>query len=136
MLGSTWIVWQAPRIGGGWPTITVIGVLVGVLTTSTGANGPPLVAAFQSLSYPARPFRATLAAIFTACGAAGVVLFFLGGEVRREALTLAMAGVPAVLLGWWAGDHVFRRIRAERFRTIVLTALVLASALTLIRTVI
>jgi uncharacterized protein len=133
VLGSTWIVWRRPRIGGGWPTLIAIGLLTGVLTTSTGTNGPPLVAAFQTLGLAPRPFRATLATIFTLLGAASVILFVQGGEVGTVSVTLALVGLPAVVLGWWAGDHVFRRISADRFRATVLIALVITSAVTLVR---
>jgi uncharacterized membrane protein YfcA len=43
--------------------------------------------------------------------------------------------VPAVAIGWWAGDHVFRRIDADRFRMVILIALVVASVVTLVRAV-
>lgn len=133
VLASTWIVWRRPRIGGGWPTLIAIGLLTGVLTTSTGTNGPPLVASFQSLGLAPRPFRATLATIFTLLGAASVILFVRGGAVGTVSVTLALVGLPAVVMGWWAGDHVFRRISADRFRATVLIALVITSAVTLVR---
>jgi uncharacterized membrane protein YfcA len=124
VLASTWIV---------WPTLAGIGVLVGVLTTSTGTNGPPLVAAFQSLGYPPRAFRATLATVFTGCGAVSLGLFIVGGEVSPRALDLALVGIPAIALGWWLGDRVFHRVPAERFRGLVLVALILASTITIVR---
>jgi uncharacterized membrane protein YfcA len=133
VLASTWIVWRRPTVSGSWPTLAGIGVLVGVLTTSTGTNGPPLVAAFQSLGYPPRAFRATLATVFTGCGAVSLGLFIVGGEVSPRALDLALVGIPAIALGWWLGDRVFHRVPAERFRGLVLVALILASTITIVR---
>jgi len=133
VLSSTLIVWRRPTVRGGPRTLTGIGVLVGVLTTATGTNGPPLVAAFASLGYPPREFRATLAAVFTGCGVASLALFAAGGEVSSTALSMGLVGLPAVALGWWLGDRVFHRVPADRFRSLVLLALVAASTLTIVR---
>src|SRR5690606_21218277 len=64
VLGCTALVWRdvrlrAPKLG----AIGGIGVLAGALSTATGTNGPPLVAAFHALGYDPRTFRATLAAV-------------------------------------------------------------------------
>lgn len=136
VLTSTFIVWRQPTVPGGWPALATIGVLVGVLTTATGTNGPPLVAAFQSLGYPPRPFRATLASIFTGCGLVSLGLFAVGGEVSWLALRLGLVGIPGVAVGWWLGDRAFRRVPAERFRVLVLIALVSASTITIVRSLI
>jgi uncharacterized protein len=133
VLASTWLVWRRPALPAGRTTNIAVGVLVGVLTTSTGTNGPPLVAAFQSLGYPPRPFRASIAAIFTGCGVVAVVLFGVAGQLTATAWQITAAGLPGAAIGWWAGDHVFRRIDAARFRYVVLAALVVASAVTLVR---
>jgi uncharacterized membrane protein YfcA len=48
VLVSTILVWRRPTLRDGRITLSAIGLLVGELTTTTGTNGPPLVAAFQS----------------------------------------------------------------------------------------
>src|SRR5262249_17345042 len=133
VLASTWIVWRRPTVHGGWPALAGIGVLVGVLATGTGTNRPPLVAAFQGLGYPPRAFPATAAAVFTGCGVASLGLFMVSGEVSTLAAEMALVGLPAVALGWWLGDRVFHRLPSERFRGLVLIALVTASTVTIIR---
>lgn len=136
VLVSTLIVWRRPRLGGGWPTLTGVGLLVGVLTTATGTNGPPLVAAFQSMGYPPRAFRATIAAIFTVCGVASVAFFVAGREVTAPVVAVTLIGLPSAAIGWWTGDRLFHRIDAVRFRRVVLIALVIASMVTLARAVV
>jgi hypothetical protein len=133
VLVSTWLVWRRPALPAGRSTNIAVGVLVGLLTTSTGTNGPPLVAAFQSLGYPPRRFRATIAAIFTGCGIVAVALFAVAGQLTVTAWQITAAGLPGAAIGWWSGDHVFRRIDAARFRYVVLGALVIASTITIVR---
>ncbi len=133
VLASTWIVWRRPALSSGWPTLTGVGVLVGILTTATGTNGPPMVAAFQSLGYSPRAFRATLAAVFTACGLVSVALFVAAGEFSSVAVALALSGLPAAAGGWWIGDRVFRRLPLTRFRALVLIALTAGSTITIVR---
>jgi uncharacterized membrane protein YfcA len=131
VLGCTLLVWRDLRIGTGAATVGVIGVLSGVLATATGMNGPPLVAAFQAMGYDPRTFRATLAAVFAGTGVLGLAGFALTGELTADAGAVAAAGMPAVLLGWWAGDRLFSRLDPVRFRRLVLCALLVSAAVTL-----
>jgi uncharacterized protein len=135
VLVSTWLVWRRPTISGGPVAVGAVGFLVGVLTTATGTNGPPVVAAFQSMNFPPRTFRATLAAVFTGCGLVGCAIFAVGGEIGRTALLIWAVSVPAIAVGFLSGDRVFRRMDAVRFRTVVLVALVLASIVTILRAI-
>jgi uncharacterized membrane protein YfcA len=135
VLVSTFLVWRRPTISAGPVSVGVVGLLVGVLTTSTGTNGPPLVAAFQSMGFPPRVFRATTAAVFTGCGLVACGLFAAGGQIGRTALLIWAVSVPAIVGGFLAGDRVFRRLDHGRFRTVVLWALIVASIITIGRAV-
>jgi uncharacterized protein len=132
-LACTLLVWRGLRLGGGIPTVGVVGVLTGVLSTSTGTSGPPVVAAFQAMGYDRHTFRATLAAVFTGTGAASLLGFVLAGQVRPTAVGMGLAGLPAVALGWWLGNRIFARIDPVWFRRVVLIGLALSSAVTLTR---
>jgi len=132
---STWLVWRRPSIGGGPAALATVGALVGVLTTATGTNGPPLVAAFQSLGYDKHAFRATIAAIFTGCGVVSVFFFGYGGEITPTVARVVLVGLPGAALGWLVGDRLFRRLDPEPFRRLILVALVVASVVTLIRAI-
>jgi len=118
------LVWRGPRVPANRPAVVGVGVLTGVLSTSTGTSGPPLVAAFQAMRYDPRTFRATLAVVFTGTGVCSLGGFALAGQVSQEAVQLGLVGVPAVLLGWWGGNAVFHRLEPGRFRRLVLVALV------------
>ncbi|HKE65283.1 MAG TPA: sulfite exporter TauE/SafE family protein [Micromonosporaceae bacterium] len=136
VLGSTWLVWRRPTLPEGPATIGAIGFLVGVLTTSTGTNGPPLVAAFQSFGYDKRAFRATIASTFVCCGIVSVGFFAYGHEISATVIETCLVGIPGGFAGWWAGDRFFRRLNAAAFRVVVLIALTAAALLTLIRALI
>lgn len=133
VLGCTLLVWRGPRIGTGPATVGVVGLLSGVLATATGMNGPPLVAAFHAMGYDPRTFRATLAAVFAGSGVFGLAGFALAGQMTAITAAVAAAGLPAVLLGWWAGDRLFARLDQEGFRRVVLYALLVSAAVTLTR---
>lgn len=127
------LIWRGLRIPHNGPAIVGAGVLTGVLSTSTGTSGPPLVAAFQAMGYAPRTFRATLAATFTGTGTISVAGFALAGQVTPEALRVGLVSLPAVLLGWWAGNALFHVIEPRRFRQLVLVALVVSGTGTVAR---
>lgn len=135
VLGCAALVWRGWRLARTRTTLLGVGVLAGVLSTSTGTNGPPLVAAFQAMGFDPRTFRATLAAVFTGNGLFALAGFGLAGQLTATAAQLGLAGVPAVALGWWYGDALFRRVDAGRFRQMVLGGLVLAGAVIVARAV-
>jgi hypothetical protein len=133
VLACTALVWRGVRLGTGPLAVAAAGLVSGVLATATGMNGPPLVATFRGMGFDPRTFRATLAAVFAVSGVVGFAGFGLTGQIDTNAIALAAAGIPGVALGWWAGNWAFARIDAERFRRIVLYALVATSAVTLAR---
>jgi hypothetical protein len=122
------LVWRGLRVPSSRPAVIGVGLLTGVLSTSIGTNGPPLVATFQAMGYDPRTFRATLAAVFTGTSVFSVAGFTLAGQLTPEAVRVGLVGVPAVLLGWWCGNVVFHRIEPARFRRLVLAALVAGGA--------
>lgn len=134
-LGCTAIVWRRWQMPASRAAVGTVGVVCGVLTTATGTNGPPLVAALQSMGYPPRRLRATLAAIFTGAGMVAIVGFALSGALTPRTVGIAAIGLPAVALGGWAGNRLFHRIDHGRFRTLVLAALVCSSLVALVHAV-
>jgi hypothetical protein len=65
-----------------------------------------------------------------------IALFAYAHQLTGTTLWVTVAALPGATLGWWTGDHVFRRIDAERFRLVVLGALVITSIITLVRAVV
>ena len=126
-------VWRAVRLPEHPAVVVGAGFVSGVLSTSTGTNGPPLVAAFQAMGYDPRKFRATLAAVFVGSGLLGIAGFAVAGQITRHVLELALVGAPAAALGWFAGNTLFVRIDGTRFRHVVLAGLVASSFISVIR---
>ena len=102
----------------------VAGFLSGVLTTSISVNGPPLALWLEAERVQPAVFRATLAAAFLILDIAGIALI-----VAREGTDVVDPGrlgplLACVLVGYALGAAGFRRLDADRFRTIVLSVVI------------
>ncbi|HEX6498520.1 MAG TPA: sulfite exporter TauE/SafE family protein [Micromonosporaceae bacterium] len=129
VIGCTLIVWRSPRLPGNPGAVAGAGLLAGVLGAATNMNGPPLVATLRSLDWPPRPFRATLAAVFTGTGVVNLLGFTVAGQVTRTVLLVTAVSLPAMAAGWLTGDKVFSRIDSSKYRWVVLISLVGCSAM-------
>jgi uncharacterized membrane protein YfcA len=109
-----------------------VGFASGVLITSTGINGPPVVLAFQAQALEPRAFRATLAAVFALQRVVALAMIGAAGLMQPEALRFAALGAPTALFGWELGNRVFHRLDAARFRRLVMLLLVVSGAVTLV----
>ena len=108
------------RLPGGRGVDVVAGFTAGILSTSTGTSGPPVVIVLsRALSEPSR-FRSTISAIFLIQGSAAMVAFALGDQITSDALAVTLAGLPGLVLGSIVGERGFRRLDASTFRTVVL----------------
>jgi uncharacterized membrane protein YfcA len=126
-------VWRGVRFPANRTVVAVAGFLSGILGTSTGTTGPPMIAALQAMGYDPRRFRATLSAAFSFTGLLGLAGFLVIGQITERAVALGLGTIPAVIAGWLAGNRLFARIDAQRFRKVVLSALVVSSVITAIR---
>jgi uncharacterized membrane protein YfcA len=99
------------------------GVLVGVLTTSTGTNGPPAVVLLHARRLRPEQFRATLTTVFLAVDVAAVAVFTAGGDLDLRTAAVAAACAPALLVGALAGRGCRRLLSPEAFRVGVLLLL-------------
>jgi len=115
------------------PTELLAGGVSGVLNTSTGMNGPPIVLYLQDRGFPTAEFRGALSAFFFVSGIVSFAIFAASGVVSAKALALSAAGAPAVLAGNWVGHRLVEQLSAEAFRRLVLILLV-ATALVAIGT--
>jgi uncharacterized membrane protein YfcA len=117
-------VWRRPpRASGAGPrrpprwSAAGIGVLVGLLTTTTGTNGPPLVLWLERRRLAPADARRTISAVFLALNVLGAVALAAVGHrsaaARPVLLGVLLAGAVA---GYLAGAAVFRRMDPRRFR--------------------
>jgi uncharacterized membrane protein YfcA len=113
----------------------VAGVLSGAALTSTGMNGPPLVAFMHGLDLAPARQRATLQATFTVQDLAAMSLFAVAGHLPGQVWLLGLAAVPGAALGWAAGDRLFHRLDPRRARHVVLVALLGTASILLARSI-
>jgi uncharacterized protein len=126
------LLWHGLRLPGGRGADVVAGFTAGILSTSTGTSGPPVVIALsRELSEPSR-FRSTISAIFLIQGSAALVAFAVGDQISQDALAVALAGLPGLVLGSIVGERGFRRLDASTFRTVVLGLLFVSGLVALL----
>jgi uncharacterized membrane protein YfcA len=113
------------------PTVgpAIAGFLAGVGRMAAGLPGPPVVLYFQAADFSPRIQRGTVTAFFVVTGVVGAGLFAAQGSLDLGILALALAGTPGILLGRWAGSHVFQRISPWLFSWAVYTLLVVSALL-------
>lgn len=102
----------------------IAGLMSGFLNTSTGMAGPPAVLLFSAREYATQVFRGSLTAFFYLISITGFVALINQGLVGRRQLGLALAMLPAALIGTYAGQRLIRRVSPETFRRIVLFLLI------------
>ncbi len=105
----------------------VVGLTTGVLGTTTGTSGPPLVLWFQRLEFSPAEFRDSLAVAFLALNvlAVGALIAFGGGVDAPDPVELAgLMGLT--FAGEYAGRHLFSRLDPNWFRTAGLVVVVCA----------
>jgi uncharacterized protein len=105
------------------------GFAAGVLSTSTGTSGPPLVIVLHARALEPRAFRGTLAAVFLVQGAVALIAFALADQITDAAWRVLLAGLPGLVVGVLAGDALFARVDREPFRRLVLAMLVVSALL-------
>ncbi len=101
------------------------GIVSGVLLTSTGLNGPPLVLALAGRSGP-RATRATLQAVFAGQDLLALVGFALTGLLAPSLAPYAVAGIIGIRVGWALGGVAFNRLSPGGFDRVVRVVLLLS----------
>ncbi|MCX4958363.1 sulfite exporter TauE/SafE family protein [Streptomyces virginiae] len=133
VLLGTLIVWRKITLGGGLGAVMAVGMFSGASFAATGIDGPPMVAAFQSMKLEPRVQRATLGVVFSGTSLAALVGFGISGQLTVTVGQMLLVGVPALLIGIFVGEKAFRRLNAERFRRVVLGLLVVSSLSVVLR---
>jgi len=76
--------------------------------------------------------RANLVRYFTLGNLATIGMVLLFGQVPVSNLsTYALISAPAVVLAWWLGDKVFRRLNPILFRRVAMVIISLSAVMTL-----
>jgi uncharacterized protein len=102
----------------------VAGFLSGVLTTTLGVNGPPLALWLESERVSPAVFRVTLATAFLILDVAGIALIASRAGADVAGVGQVVPLLACVLAGYALGAAGFRRLDAERFSRIALSAVI------------
>jgi uncharacterized membrane protein YfcA len=103
------------------------GMTAGVLGTSTGINGPPVVLYLQDLRLSPIEFRGGMAAFFIVSGVTSLVVLAAGGVVTTTGVAIGLAAMPATFAGSWLGHRLVGRLSDTAFRRLVLGLLVVTA---------
>lgn len=102
----------------------VAGFTSGMLGSSTGMSGPPVVLFLTDRAPEPRVFRASITAYFVAANGAGIVLITRTGAVGPREYGIAAALLPIALAGRRVGQHLHNRVDHAQFRRITLGLLI------------
>ena len=111
----------------------LLGMVSGVLATSTSTNGPPLVFLMQARKMSPEVFRSTINSIFSFANIGALTLFFVSGKMDLHTMYGALAAIPALFVSLRLGYSLRPRVSAEFFRKLVLIMLVLSGASLLLK---
>jgi uncharacterized membrane protein YfcA len=109
----------------------LFGVVSGAIGGATTMGGPPIVIYGTLRRWEPGRFRATMQAVFLITSLVMVTAQGAAGLWTRTVITVLVAGLPAILLGVWAGGIANRRFSAQRFRTAVFVLLLVLGGLLL-----
>src|SRR4051794_17526484 len=113
----------------GWEGAVGAGSVAGVMSTSTGLNGPPLILYLLRLDPGARRIRDTLAFLFLVTGAGTFVALAAFGPLPFPSRLPWL--VVAAIAGQWLGRHAVGPLEAHH-RPVVLVVLVLTGLVGLV----
>ena len=111
-----------------WGTL-VAGSTSGMLSTSTGLAGPPIVLLLASRGLPKHEFRGTSALYFLPMSVAGIVILALRGLVGAGEVPLGLLLVPAAIAGKVVGTALLKRVSEGAFRAVTLGLVILTGTL-------
>ncbi len=109
--------------------VAATGVISGALGGSTAISGPPVVLLGLNQGWDPSRFRAELIFYFTLLGAGSVAMFASRRMLGAECFSIAAAGVPGLVVGYFAGTWLGRYLDGPRFRVACVVLLCLAGIL-------
>ena len=101
----------------------------GMLSTSTGLAGPPIVLLFAARHLPKHAFRGSSALYFLAMSLVGLAALTNRGLIDAAQIPLALALVPAAFLGKVLGTALLKRVSDKSFRVVTLGVVILTGTL-------
>jgi hypothetical protein len=120
-----------PAVEGGAIADSIVGLLSGAFSGSTGLAGIPVIVWASLRRWSKDDQRAIFQPVVIAVFVMTLIWFGASGIVTSETLRLFWIGLPAAAAGTWLGLRLYGRLDEPTFRLVVLV-LLLASELTLL----
>ena len=114
---------------------SVAGFMSGLLLTSTTISGPPVTLLLINQRWPKDVFRTSLALFFLTLQGFAIVSLAVGGILTVSTLTVSMALLPSVLLGYALAVRLLPHIPQEAFLRIATVVVMATGVLALITAV-
>lgn len=114
--------WTTPRTSG---KDVAAGGMSGVLTTSIGVPGPPLLLYFAGARIDQKVLRSTTLAFYLFAYTASLILQILFGGTKKETWMASLAALPALVGGVILGQLLFKHLPVGVFR--IITYIILAA---------
>ena len=105
------------------------GTVSGLLATSTGLSGPPVVLLLTARSFAPHPFRVTTSAYFLCINTVGFTILVIQGTIGQSQLAIVAALLPTALLGTIVGRHLTQYVSPAGFRRAIMFLLLITGAL-------
>lgn len=110
------------------PAMLGVGVVSGVLRSSTSIGGPPVAIYLFGLRYPPGAFVGTNGAYYLLGSFVSIAVLIGARQAGAATFTVALAAAPAVLCGGMLGRALRARASEATFRTAVILLLLVTSA--------
>lgn len=104
----------------------VAGLLSGLLSPTTGMDGTPVVFLLSSRDYSIASFRATITVYYYLIIPVTILALVQQGFLGREDAARSLLVVAPVVVGTMIGQRLVRRLSVERFRSIVVSLLLVS----------
>lgn len=132
VLAATGLLWKGFTMKAmpNAPATLAVGTATGLANGAFGMGGPPVVLFYFASPAGNAAGRASLIAYFLFTDVVGLAFLAREGLVTRQAGLLALAFLPALVLGVWLGSRSFRTADPVRFRQIVLMVLAALALIT------
>lgn len=105
---------------------TLVGGISGLLTTSIGMPGPPLLLYFSGTNMSKAALRATTLAFYLFIYAVSLAIQIGFAGTSREVQSSLFIGIPISLVGIYLGQLLFKWINQETFRMLTYLLLFIA----------
>lgn len=109
-----------------------ISIASGLLNGSISMSGPPVIFFFTNQGVPKRAFRADLYAYFMFINLVTLPVFLVSGLFTPGVIGTSMTLLPALVAGAFVGQSMTARIDDRSFRTLTLSLVVSAGAVSVI----